>query len=146
MRVLGRKIGIFTDGTSVGYSTGCALHVSGDKIEMASLGSMAKSFKAGRYTFTLDVDALFDGSAKGAAMQAKLLSSLTQGTELSFVMSEVQLVDGGLVIDEEATMTFSGQVLVSNFDINAPANGYANLRVAFQGTGELIVTTNEAEG
>lgn len=138
-RILGKKIGVFTDGTSVGYSTGCALHVQGDTIEIASLSSLAKSFKTGRYTFTLDVDALFDGSKKGAAMQAKLLSSLTQGTELSFVMSEAQLVEGEQVIDENSAMTFSGKVLVTTYDVNAPVEGYATLRVAFQGTGELTV-------
>lgn len=138
-RILGRKIGVFTDGTAVGYSTGCSLHVQGDTIEMASLSSLAKSFKAGRYTFTLDVDSLMDGSYRGTTMQAKLIEALTRGTELAFVMSEAQLVEGEQVIDENSSMTFSGKVLVTTYDINAPVEGYATLRVAFQGTGELTV-------
>lgn len=145
MRVKGKNIGIFinngTENKPIGLSTSCSLHISSDTIDMASIASMAKSFKSGRYTYTLDVDRLYDGTGDDAdfSMMYYLLLSQLEGTGLDFIFSEAVILNGEQTIDGNSSITFSGKVLVTNYDIQAPVDGYATARISFQGTGALNI-------
>lgn len=146
MRILGRKLGIFInnglDDKAIGLSTSASLTITTDMVEAASASAKAKSFLPGRYTFTMQCEKLYDATEDdgGFNMQRYLLLSQLNGRVLDFVLDEAKVVGGLLAIDPNSALTIRGQVYVNNFTENAAADGYANVSISFQGTGELDIT------
>lgn len=145
MRLLGRKLGIFIhngfEDKPIGLSTGASLNIVTDMVEMASESAKAKAFLPGRYAFTLQCEKLYDVTSDDSDfnMQRYLLLSQLNGSALDFVLDECKVVDGSLAIDPRSLLTIRGQVYVNNFTENAPSDGYANVSISFQGTGELDI-------
>ena len=141
MKILGRKICLFdfTSGTPkpFGAATNCTLDVQGDVTELASLSSRAKAFIPGKYSWTLNVEALYDVAEDGSDFQTRLLRAQLECTKLRMRMAEsynsVPLEPTGRYIEYE------GEVYVTSFSINAGVSGYATASVTMQGTGELII-------
>lgn len=124
-RILGRNIniGVTIGGTYrvIGQSTECSINVDCDMVEMASHGSNAKANKAGRYGYTLSV-----GMLCGADVEADLLTCVITGTPLTWRC-------------EGAARSYSGEAYVTNYAMNAPAEGYATANVSLIGNGELEI-------
>lgn len=145
MRLLGRKLGIFIhngfDDKAIGLSTSASLTITTDMAEMAASSAKAKAFIPGRYTFTLQCEKLYDATSDDTDfnMQRYLLLSQLNGRALDFVLDEAEVVSGSLAIDPHSSLAIRGQVYVNNFTENAPADGYANVSISFQGTGELDI-------
>lgn len=145
MRLLGRKLGIFINNgleeKPIGLSTSASITITTDMVEAASASAKAKSFLPGRYTFTMQCEKLYDATEDdgGFNMQRYLLLSQLNGRALDFVLDEAKVVDGSLAIDPNSALTIRGQVYVNNFTENAAADGYANVSISFQGSGELDI-------
>lgn len=146
MRLLGRKLGIFIhngiEEKPIGLSTSASITINTDMIEKAATSAKAKEFLPGRYTFTMQCEKLYDATEDdgGFNMQRYLLLSQLNGRVLDFVLDEAKVVSGSLAIDPNSALTVSGKVYVNNFTENADADGYANVSISFQGTGELNIT------
>lgn len=145
MRLLGRKLGIFINNgyadKPIGLSTSASINIATDMVEMASASAKAKAFIPGRYAFTLQCDKLYDAVSDDGDfnMQRYLLLSQLNGRPLDFVLDECEVADGELAISRDTPLTIRGQVFVNNYTTNAPADGYANVSISFQGTGELDI-------
>lgn len=146
MRLLGRKLGIFIhngiEEKPIGLSTSASITINTDMIEKAAASAKAKEFLPGRYTFTMQCEKLYDATSDDSDfnMQRYLLLSQLNGSALDFVLDECKVVDGSLAIDTHSQLTIRGQVYVNNYTENAPADGYANVSISFQGTGDLEIT------
>lgn len=127
MRILGKDIVLHVDGTMIGLSTSCVIDVNLDVAETASADARAKAFKAGRYSYTLAIDKLYDGQGEGSDGN-RLLAYQLSGTVVDFTIAHTTEGD-----------YMSGQALITNTSINAPAQGYATHRVNMQGTGALTI-------
>lgn len=143
MRILGRNIGLFdlTSGAPKPYgaSTGCALEVQGDVIELASLSSNAKSFIPGKYSWMITVDALYDVDKNGEGFQTTLLRAKLNRTKLRVIIAHASLSSGDSLEPSGDHFACEGDVYVSNFRMGAEVGGYATASVQLQGTGELII-------
>jgi predicted secreted protein len=141
MIINGKNLGLFArmdDGLydTFGLSTSCSLSISTDTIEMASLNSLAKSYIAGRYSYTLQSDRLYDGGD----MMRRLLTYMVTRKPLAFRFSEGAAV-GGEMVEQRGSggMTLSGEAYITGYNINAPVEGYANVSISLQGTGPLTI-------
>lgn len=116
---------MYVNGSLIGLATGCSIDVTLDVAETASADARAKAFKAGRYSYTMSIERLYDGEGEGKT-SSSLLAYQLAGTEVSFVIKHTTEGD-----------YMSGKALITNTKINAPAQGYANHSVNLQGTGAL---------
>lgn len=133
MRLKGKDIALYrqsADGAYklIGMSLSCDLSVACDMQEFSSfLSGRAKRFRAGRYSWTVNNEALV---ASDVADSGELLDALKNGTRMRIAMS-VGLPDG-------SEHVVSGWVLVAGWSKGAPLSGMATYKVAFQGDGELM--------
>lgn len=141
MIIKGKNLGLFArvdDGLydTFGLSTSCSLSISADTIEMASINSLAKSYIAGRYSYTLQSDRLYDGGD----MMRHLLTYMVSRTPLAFRFAEGASVGGEMVEPRgSGGMTITGSAYITGYTINAPIEGYANVSISLQGTGPLTI-------
>lgn len=111
----------------IALSRDCDLSVQCDMQEFSSfLSNRAKRFRAGRYSWALNIDALV---ADDDSNNGELLAALKAGTRLFVTMS---LGDPG-----GSSHAIGGWVLVNTWQETAPLAGMAAYKVAFQGDGEL---------
>ena len=141
MKILGRKIAIFdfTSGTPkpFGAATNCTLDVQGDVTELASFSSRAKAYIPGKYSWTLNVEALYDVAEDGSDFQTRLLKAQLAGTKLRMRMAES--LNPPMLEPSNRVIEYEGDVYVTSFNISAGVSGYATASVQLQGTGELII-------
>lgn len=131
MRCKGKDIALYRavgDGFKrIALSLSCDVSASCDMQEFSSfLSGRAKRFRAGRYSWVMNVEALV---ADNEADSSELLSALKTGTRLRVAMS--------LYDPDGSTHAVLGWVLVSSWSEGAPLSGMATYKVSFQGDGEL---------
>ena len=144
MALKGNRLSLFVEKGGiykpVGMAMDSSLNIQGDVVEMASMSARAKAYAAGRYGWTISCAALYcaDPTAETYKQQLHILTQLLQGKTLKVIYTEVVPYNGALSAISLPSVEYSGDVIVTGFTINAPVQGYANISIELQGTGELI--------
>lgn len=145
MKILGKNIGLFVEQggfyDTLGMSTNCAINITMDTIEKAASSSLAKAFRSGRYSYTLQVDRLYDGGS----MMSSLLQCMVLGTPLKFTFTDGTAVGGELMMSDAGRLAISGEAIITGYAINAPVEGFGNASVSLQGVGPLSVDQDGAD-
>ena len=113
-------------GTVAGNVTGFTLETSADVVQDSSLANSAKTFAAGRTSFSGSIECHWD---EGDTAQ----EALDVGTSLAFVL----LPEGNTSGD----VSFTGTGLVTGMSIGVTMDGMTSRSVTFQGTGALTQST-----
>ena len=113
-------------GTGAGNVTGFTLETAADVVEDSSLANSAKTFAAGRTSFSGSIECHWD---EGDTAQ----EALDVGTSLAFVL----LPEGNTSGD----VSFTGTGLVTGMSIGVTLDGMTSRSVTFQGTGALTQST-----
>ena len=121
------KEGVVTaGGTAVGELTSFTIETTGDVVEDTQLSDSAKTFLAGRTSFSGTLEMHYD---EADAQQ----ETLTAGSEISFVL----LPEGNTSGDQ----SFTGTGIVTGMSINNAMDAVVSRSVTFQGTGSLTKGT-----
>ena len=145
MALKGNRLSIFIDlggyNKPIGMAMDSTLRVNGDVIEKAAMSARAKAYKASRYGWRISCSALYcaDPDASTYAQQLYVLTRLIKGMPMRVIYTEAIAVDGLLEADSNSSVTYSGEVIVYDYVVNAPVKGYANITIELQGTGELDI-------
>lgn len=154
-RIYGRDLVMFMDesfaaltdyGDIVGMATENSLTVKCDMVETTSPGSSrAKSFKPGRYEWSMNISRLYvdKGTGLGSSNSGTGEIKLLQQGQLVYVGFGLIDEDWDYLFDDESTVNNQphkrcyGTAYIEEVTINAPVNGRANYHVSLKGTGEL---------
>ena len=109
-------------GTGIGELTGFTLETTSDVVEDTQLSDSAKSFVAGRSSFSGTLEMSYDETDSPQ-------QTLTAGTSISFILAP----EGNSSGDE----TFTGTGIVTGMSVNVSLDGITTRSVTFQGTGTL---------
>jgi hypothetical protein len=121
------KEGVVTaGGTAVGELTSFTIETTGDVVEDTQLSDSAKTFLAGRTSFSGTLEMNYDETD---AQQ----ETLTAGSSISFVL----LPEG----NDTGDQSFSGTGIVTGMSINNAMDAVVSRSVTFQGTGALTKST-----
>jgi hypothetical protein len=121
------KEGVVTaGGTAIGEVTGFTLETTADVVEDTALTDAAKTFVAGRTSFSGTIDMHYDETD---AQQ----ETLTAGSSISFVV----LPEGNDASDQ----SFSGSGIVTGMSVSNGMDSIVSRSVTFQGTGALTKST-----
>ena len=117
------KEGVVTaGGTGIGELTAYTLETTADVVEETQLSDAAKSFVAGRTSFSGTLEMSYDETDSPQ-------QTLTAGTSISFILAP----EGNSSGDE----TFTGTGIVTGMNVNVSLDGITTRSVTFQGTGTL---------
>ena len=122
----GKEGQVAIGGTAVGELTSFTLETTGDVVESTKMEDGAKSFIAGRTSFSGTLEMHFDETDSG---QTQLVS----GASLTFKL----LHEGSSAGDRK----FEGAGIGSGMSVNQPLDGVVARSVTFQGTGALTIGT-----
>ena len=106
--------------------TGFTLETSADVVENSALTNSAKTFTAGRTSFSGSIECHWD---EGDTAQ----EALDVGTSLAFILLPEGNVSGDI--------SFSGTGIVTGMSIAVTMDGVSSRNVTFQGTGALTQST-----
>jgi len=121
------KEGVIKTGSNVtGNVTGYTLETSADVVENTALGNAAKTFTAGRTSFSGSIDMNWD---EGDTSQEEM----DCGSSLTFTL----LPEGNTSGD----ISFSGAGIVTGMSVGVTLDGVTTRTVTFQGTGALTQGT-----
>ena len=121
------KEGVVTaGGTAIGELTGFTLETTGDVVEDTALTDAAKTFVAGRTSFSGSLEMHYDETD---AQQ----ETLTAGSSISFVL----LPEG----NDTGDQSFSGSGIVTGMSVTNAMDAIVSRTVTFQGTGALTKST-----
>jgi|TARA_R100000654_G_scaffold10949_2_gene23940 hypothetical protein len=121
------KEGVIKVGSDVvGELTGFALETTGDVVEDTQLSDAAKSFIAGRTSFSGSLDMNYDETDTAQ-------ENLTVGSSVSFTL----LPEGNTSGDQ----SFAGSGIVTSMSINNGMDAVVTRTVNFQGSGALTKGT-----
>ena len=109
-------------GTGIGEITGFTLETTGDVVEDTQLSDSAKSFIAGRTSFSGSIDMNYDETDSPQ-------QTLTVGTSIDFIM----LPEGNDSGDE----SFTGSGIITSMSVTNGMDAVITRTVNFQGTGAL---------
>ena len=117
------KEGVVTaGGTGIGELTAYTLETTADVVEDTQLSDAAKSFVAGRTSFSGTLEMSYDETDSPQ-------QTLTAGTTIAFILAP----EGNGSGDE----TFTGSGIVTGMSVNVSLDGITTRSVTFQGTGTL---------
>ena len=117
------KEGVVTaGGTGIGELTGFTLETTGDVVEDTALTDAAKSFVAGRTSFSGTLEMNYDETDSPQ-------QTLTAGSSISFIL----LPEGNSSGDE----SFTGTGIVTGMSVTNGMDAIISRSVTFQGTGTL---------
>jgi hypothetical protein len=121
------KEGVIKTGSNVtGNVTGYTLETSADVVENTALGNAAKTFTAGRTSFSGSIDMNWD---EGDTSQEEM----DCGSSLTFTL----LPEG----NSSGDISFSGSGIVTGMSVGVTLDGVTTRTVTFQGTGALTQGT-----
>lgn len=109
-------------GTAIGEITGFTIETTADVVEDTQLSDAAKTFVAGRTSFSGTLDMHYDETDSPQ-------QTLTTGSSISFVL----LPEGDTSGDE----SFTGTGIVTGMNVTNAMDGIISRSVTFQGTGAL---------
>ena len=121
------KEGVVTaGGTAIGEVTGFTLETTADVVEDTALSDAAKTFLAGRTSFSGTIDMHYD---EADAQQ----ETLTAGSSISFVV----LPEG----NDSGDQSFTGSGIITGMSVSNGMDSIVSRSVTFQGTGALTKST-----
>ena len=121
------KEGVVKTGSDVtGEVTAFTIETTGDVVEDTSLSDSAKTFVAGRTSFSGSVEAHFDETDTSQ-------EAMVVGTSLAFTL----LPEGNTSGDA----SYTGSGIITGMSISNTLDGVVSRSVTFQGTGALTVGT-----
>ena len=121
------KEGVVTaGGTAIGEVTGFTLETTADVVEDTALTDAAKTFVAGRTSFSGTIDMHYD---EADAQQ----ETLTAGSSISFVV----LPEG----NDSGDQSFTGSGIITGMSVSNGMDSIVSRSVTFQGTGALTKST-----
>ena len=133
MKLKGRDVSVAINIDDEGYepialSRDADIDVSCDVAEFTSpLSGRGKRFRAGRYTWIVNIGTLIDNSRQ----PGRLLELLKSGAALTLTM------DADLLGTDGKRSTLQGNAVVQKWQLGAPLQGLATFSVSFIGDGEL---------
>ena len=113
-------------GTGIGELTGFTLETTGDVVESTKMADSAKTFVAGRTSFSGTLEMHFDETDSAQ-------TQMTAGASLTFKL----LPEGSSSGDRK----FEGAGIITGMSVNQPLDGIVARNVTFQGTGALTIGT-----
>jgi hypothetical protein len=109
-------------GTAIGEITGFTIETTADVVEDTQLSDAAKTFIAGRTSFSGTLDMHYDETDSPQ-------QTLTTGSSIAFIL----LPEGDTSGDE----SFTGTGIVTGMNVTNAMDGIISRSVTFQGTGAL---------
>ncbi len=118
----GKEGDVKAGGTAIGEITGFTLETTADVVEDTQLSDAAKTFIAGRTSFSGTLDMHYDETDSPQ-------QTLTTGSSIAFIL----LPEGDTSGDE----SFTGSGIVTGMNVSNAMDGIITRSVTFQGTGAL---------
>ena len=122
----GKEGEVASGGTGVGELTSFTLETTGDVVESTKMADSAKTFVAGRTSFSGTLEMHFD---EADSVQTQLVA----GASVTFKL----LPEGSSAGDRK----FEGAGIITGMSVNQPLDGIVARSVTFQGTGALTIGT-----
>ena len=122
----GKEGEVVVGGSAVGELNSFTLETTGDVVESTKMADAAKTFVAGRTSFSGTLEMHFDETDSAQ-------TQMTAGTSLTFKL----LPEGSSSGDR----SFEGSGIVTGMSVNQPMDGIVARSVTFQGTGALTIGT-----
>ena len=122
----GKEGEVVVGGSAVGELTNFTLETTGDVVESTKMADGAKSFVAGRTSFSGTLDMHFDEADS-------VQTQLTAHASVTFKL----LPEGSSSGDRK----FEGAGIITGMSVTQPLDGIVARSVTFQGTGALTIGT-----
>ena len=122
----GKEGEVVIGGSAVGELTSFTLETTGDVVESTKMADAAKTFVAGRTSFSGTLEMHFDEADS-------VQTQFTAGSTLTFKL----LPEGGSTGDRK----LEGSGIVTGMSVNQPMDGIVARSVTFQGSGALTIGT-----
>ena len=122
----GKEGEVVVGGSAVGELVSFTLETTGDVVESTKMSDSAKSFIAGRTSFSGTLEMHFH---EADSVQPQL----TAGTSITFKL----LPEGSSTGDRK----FEGASVITGMSVSQPLDGVVSRSVTFQGTGALTIGT-----
>ena len=122
----GKEGEVVVGGSAVGELVSFTLETTGDVVESTKMSDSAKSFIAGRTSFSGTLEMHFDEADS-------VQTQLTAGTSITFKL----LPEGSSTGDRK----FEGASVITGMSVSQPLDGVVSRSVTFQGTGALTIGT-----
>ena len=122
----GKEGEVVVGGTAVGELVSFTLETTGDVVESTKMSESAKTFIAGRTSFSGTLEMHFD---EADSVQTQLVA----GESITFKL----LPEGGSTGDRK----FEGASVITGMSVSQPLDGVVARSVTFQGTGALTIGT-----
>ena len=122
----GKEGEVVVDGSAVGELVSFTIETTGDVVESTKMSDAAKSFVAGRTSFSGTLEMHFDETDSPQ-------TSLVAGASIAFIL----LPEGNASGDR----SFSGTGIVTGMSVNNSMDAIVSRTVTFQGTGALTIGT-----
>ena len=122
----GKEGQVTIGGTAVGELTSFTLETTGDVVESTKMEDGAKSFIAGRTSFSGTLEMHFDETDSAQ-------TQMTAGSSLAFKL----LPEGSSTGDRK----FEGAGIITGMSVSQPLDGIVSRSVTFQGTDALTIGT-----
>ena len=122
----GKEGEVVVGGSAVGELVSFTLETTGDVVESTKMSDAAKSFVAGRTSFSGTLEMHFDEADS-------VQTQLTAGESITFKL----LPEGSSTGDRK----FEGASVITGMSVSQPLDGIVARSVTFQGTGALTIGT-----
>ena len=122
----GKECEVTVGGSAVGELVSFTLETTGDVVESTKMADAAKTFIAGRTSFSGSLEMHFDEADS-------VQTQLTAGASITFKL----LPEGGSTGDRK----FEGASVITGMSVSQPLDGIVARSVTFQGTGALTIGT-----
>tara|TARA_R100000231_G_scaffold726_3_gene1325 strand:+ start:2036 stop:2422 length:387 start_codon:yes stop_codon:yes gene_type:complete len=122
----GKEGEVVVGGSAVGELVSFTLETTGDVVESTQMSDSAKTFIAGRTSFSGSLEMHFD---EADSVQTQLVA----GASITFKL----LPEGSSTGDRK----FEGASVITGMSVSQPLDGIVSRSVTFQGTGALTIGT-----
>ena len=122
----GKEGEVVVGGSAVGELVSFTIETTGDVVESTKMADAAKTFIAGRTSFSGSLEMHFDEADS-------VQTQLTAGASITFKL----LPEGGSTGDRK----FEGASVITGMSVSQPLDGIVSRSVTFQGTGALTIGT-----
>jgi len=122
----GKEGEVVVGGSAVGELVSFTIETTGDVVESTKMADAAKTFVAGRTSFSGTLEMHFDEADS-------VQTSLTAGSSITFKL----LPEGSSTGDRK----FEGASVITGMSVSQPLDGIVARSVTFQGTGALTIGT-----
>ena len=122
----GKEGEVVVGGSAVGELVSFTLETTGDVVESTKMADAAKTFIAGRTSFSGSLEMHYDEADS-------VQTQLTAGASITFKL----LPEGSSTGDRK----FEGSSVITGMSVSQPLDGIVTRSVTFQGTGALTIGT-----